>query len=300
MRNVIIALGLTSLLLSACNHWPPFRDKPIEQARTFNHTPTPEQLVKYLNANAQRVEGLECRQVFIDAKQNNQTVGLDATLVCQKPRNFRLVGRVAGSSEVDMGSNDQEFWWWIKRAEPAYVYHCSYDDFRRGIRSNFPFQPDWIMEALGIATYPENKKYQVRETQTTVELIEQTVSPQGQPLRKVIVFNRGPASSGKPQVLGYAIQDASGREIAVAHIQDVQYDQATGAVLPRRIQFSWPAEKVEMKMKLDGISCGPIDAQRAAGIFNRRNLSGLPSYDLARGTVDGQSGPLQRTGGPLR
>lgn len=297
MRYVTLAVGLGALLVAACNPLVQRHQGTGDQARTFTHTPTADQLVKYLNSNSQRIQGLECRNLFIDVKQGTQAVGLDAMMVCQKPRNFRLMGRVAGATEVDLGSNDQEFWYWIKRAEPAYVYHCSYDDFRRGVRTNIPFQPDWIVEALGVATYDETKKYEVRENQQTVELIERTTLPSGQPVRKVVVFNRGPAGSGKPQVLAYLLQDANGGSIASAQIKDVQFDQTTGAVVPRRIEFAWPSEKVEMKMKLDGLAVGPIGQERAASVFNRRNLASLPAYDLARGTVDGQPNALQRTGG---
>jgi hypothetical protein len=285
MRHIRVTIGLALLVAAGCHNWPHLRDKGGSgDGLARLDRPTPEQLVQYLNRNAAKVQGLECRQVSIDAKQGGQTAGLDALLVCQKPRDFRLVGRVAGNTEVDMGSNSQEFWYWIKRApEPNYVYHCNYDDFRRGVRMPFPFQPDWIMEALGVATYDETKKYQVRETQTTVELIEQAKTPQGQPVSKVVVFNRSPAAAGKPQIAAFVLRDASGKEIATATVTDVQHDPATGAVVPRRINLVWPEEKIEMKMRLDGVRVGPIDPGRAASVFSRRNLASLPGFDLARG-----------------
>jgi hypothetical protein len=196
-----------------------------------------------------------------------------------------------------MGSNDQEFWYWIKRAQPAYVYHCSYDDYRRGVRMPFPFQPEWIMEALGVATYDEAKQYEVRETPTAVQLIEQTVTPQGQAARKVTLFDRRQLAVGRFQVTGHVLQDANGKDIAYATVQDVQSDPVTRAVLPRNIRFVWPAEKVEMKMKLDGLRVGAINPQRAADLFTRRNLANLPSFDLARGP-DTPGEAVQRTGGP--
>ncbi|HXG13163.1 MAG TPA: hypothetical protein VNK04_25625 [Gemmataceae bacterium] len=299
MRYMAIALGLTAALLpTACNN---FRNHPPpEQVRGFDRTPTAEQLVRHLNHNAQRVQGVEYQRAWIDVKQGNDTVMLESLLACQKPRNFRLIGRAVGNREVDIGSNDQEFWYWIKRApEPNYVYYCSHEDFRRGVRLPFPFQPEWVMEALGVASYDETKKYEVRETPRTVELIERTTTPQGQPVRKVTVFDRGQLATGRVQPAGYVLQDASGREIASAKVADIQYDPATGAVLPRRVQLVWPAEKIEMTMKLEGPRVGPIDPQRAAGIFSRRDLASLPSYDLARGP-DAASGRVERTGGLLR
>lgn len=296
MRKISLFFGLGALLLTfACNSMP-WHNKDKDIGRTFDRTPTAEQLVKYLNTNSQKIKGLTCRQAFIDAKQGGQSVGLEADVFCQNPRDFRLVGRVMGATEVEMGSNQQEFWYWIKRAEPApgkpaYLYHCNYEDFRRGVAMPFPFQPDWIMEALGMATYDERKKYEVRETQTTVELIERSTTPQGQPVRKVTVFNRGPVGAGKPQVLAFILQDAAGKEIATAQVTSVHVDQATGAVVPKQINFAWPGEKVEMKMKFDGVQVGAIEPSRAANVFSRRSLASLPDYDLARPPG------IERTGG---
>lgn len=304
MRPAFISAGLVALMVAVagCNNWPHWR-RDQDQVKQFDQrSPTAEQLVAYLNRNAQKVQGLECRKAFIDATQGSQSVGMDATILCQRPRDFRLVGEVVGHPEVDMGSNSQEFWYWVKRAEPSYVYHCSYDDFRRGVRMPFPFQPEWVMEALGVATYDETKRYQVRETQNSIELIDQATSPQGQPVRKVIVFGRGPASTGKPQVTAYLLQDAAGKEIASAYVSEVQLDQASGATVPRKVRLVWPAEKVEMKITLNNIRVGGFEPQRAAGVFSRRNLANLPSYDLARGPDSpagaGQPQPLQRVGGP--
>jgi hypothetical protein len=301
MRYATTLAGLGALLLLAgCNNWP--HTRPNDSVRPIDgRTPTCDQLVRYLNENAQRVQGLECRDLDIDAKQGGQMVGLSGTMVCEKPRNFRMQARLLGQPAVDIGSNDQEFWYWISKVEPVpYVFHCSYQDLGRGnVRMPFPFQPDWVIAALGIATYDPNKKYEVRETQTTVELIEQAVSPQGQPVRKVTVFSRGQATANRPQVTAHILQDASGKEIATAHISEVQRDPTSGAVLPRRLHLVWASEKIEMKMKLDGVRVAAVDPSRAATIFSRRTLMNLPSYDLARGP-DAPAGQLQRTGGPSR
>ena len=73
-------------------------------------------------------------------------------------------------------------------------FHCSYQALREGkVRMlPFPFQPDWIMETLGMGQYGPATRY---EPQVVVEaeklkLIEKIRSPQGVPVKKVTVFNR--------------------------------------------------------------------------------------------------------------
>jgi hypothetical protein len=241
-------------------------------------------LVDYLNDNAHRVHSFECSELSLDCRQGVQTVGLHGKMVCQKPRNFRMGANALGSQQVDLGSNDQEFWYWIGKADPPYLFHCSYADFPRASgRMPFPFQPDWIMEAMGIGEYGPAEKYQVVDRGKTLELVEQTVSPAGERVRKVTVFNRTQTRGADPQVLAHMLQDANGKEICGAYVSEVRQDPATGAILPHRIRLVYPTERIELKLKLDEVAVNrPIDAQRTALLFSRPNLSNVQAFDLAR------------------
>src|SRR5262249_29185997 len=122
-------------------------------------TPTTTELVEYLNRNGKQIQSLECQDLDLDCKQRNQPVGLRGKMTCAKPRNFRMGASVVGSEGVALGSNAQEFWYWISKADPPYLFHCSYTDLARGqVNMPFPFQPEWVMEALGMGDYgrPEN------------------------------------------------------------------------------------------------------------------------------------------------
>ena len=109
------------------------------------------------------------------------------------------------------------------------MFHCSYQDLARGnVEMPFPFQPEMIMSAMGIAEYDPNKKYEVRPNGTTLELIEQTVSPAGQQITKLTVFQRQAVPVGKPQVIAHVIKDARGQDVCIATVQEVTIDKATG------------------------------------------------------------------------
>src|SRR5262249_27578444 len=152
-----------------------------------------------------------------------------------------------GQPTVDIGSNDQEFWYWISKAKPPYVFHCAYTDLDRGgVPLPFPFQPDMILAALGMAEYDPNKSYEVKTNPRTVELIDST-TVQGQPVQKVTVFNRNPASRDQPVVVAHVLRNAQGREVCSATVSEVRVDPATGAVIPRRVRLVCQAERVELK-----------------------------------------------------
>src|SRR5439155_23433913 len=124
------------------------------QAHAPSGTPTAEQLVAYLNDNARRLQSIESRDVQLDASMKWETFGLTGVMVCQKPRNFRLMAKAASMSMADVGSNQDEFWFWVGKSDPPYLFHCSHQDFAQGrSQVKFPLQPDWVMVALGMAEY---------------------------------------------------------------------------------------------------------------------------------------------------
>jgi hypothetical protein len=161
----------------------------------------------------------------------------------------------------------------------------------------FPFQPDMIVAALGMSEYDPNSKYEVKEYPQYLELIEPTVSPQGQPVQKVTVFHRGPAAPGRPQVLAHVLKDARGNLICKATVQEVQVNRETGAILPRKVTLVWPAQQVQMALQLYDPRVVSLDAEAAGRFFQRRDLT-MPSFDLARWAPDGQN--LQRASNPPR
>jgi hypothetical protein len=305
MRSVSVAV-LPVLFLAGCTSLPFTRGitgSPSAGLRINSATPSAAELVASLNDNARRVQTIQCSDVDLDCQQGAQPVGLRASLVCQKPRNFRMSGKIMGNTAVDIGSNENEFWFWISKAQPPYLYHCSYDDYARGARLPFPFQPDWVPEALGMAEYDAAKQYEVVAQHNGVDLIESGTSSQGQPVRKVTRLVR--ARSGQWQVSAHIIQDATSRagdgtyrEICSATIMDWQQDTVTGALLPRQVQLVWPAEKMKMKMKFNRLEVNPqLSQDRVAVLFTRPMLRDVPSYDIARG-LDSPAPGLRPAGYP--
>jgi hypothetical protein len=295
MRAIMagLALGLILLitgcpqrdLLSNNNSRPPATVPP--------KAPEPARLVQYLNANADRMSGLQS-SVAMDCKQDRQSVGLDGDLAASWPRNFRLMGKALGRPAVDVGSNENEFWFWISENRPPYVYHCSHADLARGgVNLPFPFHPDMVMSALGMAKYDPAKPYQLKESPQFLELIEETTSAQGQPVEKITVFNRMEARPGEPQVVAHKVVDRQGKILCRADIQSVVTSQQTGAILPRVVLLSWPGQRMSMRMTLNNPHVVNFDQQAAGRLFQRTNLTSQ-AFDLARGVVDGPG--LQRTG----
>jgi hypothetical protein len=295
--RVRLTLLVAVLALPAgCNSWSQLRGPSNvgPQARVPAAVPSSAELVAYLNDNARRMQSIESRDVQLDASMQMHTVGLTGMMICQKPKNFRLVAKAGGMSMADIGSNPDEFWFWVGKSDPPYLFHSSHQDFAQG-RSlvKFPLQPDWVMVALGMAEYDPNKQYEVVPRGKTIELVTQTVNAQGRPVRQVTVFNRG---QNQTQVVAHKILEANGtKEICSATITQMQQDPNSGAVYPKMVQLAWPEEQMKLKMRLDDVVINnQIDPNRSAALFTRPYLQGVQSYNMAIGPDS--PGSLQRMG----
>ena len=293
-----IGIAAAVLLLAAgCNSMGLFHPKDNGTVGPIpSEKPTTIDLVRYLNRNADKVQVLECSEVTLDGKQNGDAAPtIYGEMVCQKPRNFRLQAKFVSNPAVDIGSNDEEFWYWIGKADP-HLFHVSYKDLPKVKDMPFPFQPDWVVESLGMGNYDETKEYRLGGTDTEWLLEESATSPQGQPVKKVTVFNKGGARGGKPQVTAHRLYDSKNNLICSATILEVQQDPVTQAVVPRKVVLSWPAQKMELKMTIGEVKVAKdIDPRRAEELFSRKRLGNLPTYDLARG-AEMPTG-IQRAGG---
>lgn len=260
--------------------WAIFRNNR-DETRGLGANPTTTQLVDYLNLNSQKLQSIECPYLDLDIRQGFNQFGMRGKMVCDKPRNFRLIAEVAQKTEADIGSNRDEFWYWIARNDPPYLIHCSYRDLEQGVRIPFPFQPEWVIEALGMADYGSAQQYRLNAVRDTLELVRQ-VNSQGQTVQKVIVFNR---SQAKVQVRAHILRDMRGKEICSAQILDVE--NINGIVVPRKIVLDYPAEKLQLKLKLFDTTREVAvnrryDANQAAALFTRPSLAGVRTFDLAR------------------
>ena len=78
---------------------------------------------------------------------------LNATLNLERERRFRLranmpVMVVAG---IDLGSNDEMFWFEVPERMSKTLYYARHDQYRQQLnRAILPVDPTWVMDALGL------------------------------------------------------------------------------------------------------------------------------------------------------
>src|SRR4051812_25234606 len=110
LGGLVLSLGCNNTRLGVINR-PPAGGV----AAAPGQVPSTTQLVQYLDDNARVVRGIRSDDVDISVGTGIQAaIPVTGRLACQGPRNFRMMAGALGNQRVDLGSNDREFWFWVK------------------------------------------------------------------------------------------------------------------------------------------------------------------------------------------
>ncbi len=224
--------------------------------RTLPAQPTLDQIIATVHDNTQRVRSYMAPQAVLIVPGVPR---LSAQVACEPPRRFRLRAQTAVTgSELDIGSNDDLFWLWIRRHQPPMMLHCRHDQYdQSSARSLLPIRADWMPELLGLVNFrPEDRH------EGPVPLPDGRVE-----IRSRITQAAGAATGADGELLKSTILDgttglvieqhlftAAGERLASCRTTKHRVDPHSGAALPRFVEVSWPASGIEFQLELAAIS----------------------------------------------
>src|SRR5262245_9016074 len=82
-----------------------------------------DQIMGAVNSNAQKIRTLHTNTPSINVPAALGIPTLRANIAAMRPGRMRLEASTAVTgAEIDFGSNDELFWFWVKRNEPPAVY----------------------------------------------------------------------------------------------------------------------------------------------------------------------------------
>ncbi len=207
-ERMVLAISLT-LGLSGC--------------RAFNNgslsmTPKPparpafdvDGFVAEHNRNAELIKSVTAKPSIGVAGRMTRTRA-DGWLALERPRNFKLELRSMGDKKADMGSNDEEFWFWVQNDKDRAIYWCRYSELNASALV-LTHQPDWIIEALGLQPITREEAAQITakkgtEAGTTALVFPATRSGGERYTRMMVVWDKTRRIkehriyAGNPQVL---------------------------------------------------------------------------------------------------
>ncbi len=275
-RWLLVLTALTVSSGSSC--------RPLHPPRTpspppvFQTRPSLDQLIQYYNSATGRVQQLQTTGAKLSGK--GMPLSLRANIALERSRRFRLQAGLTGP-EIDIGSNDEVFWFWAKRSDPPATYFCRHDRFQySAAREVMPVQPEWIAEAMGLVYFDPALRHDGPYARGADQLEIRTIipAPDGD-LTKVTVIHAVNAL-----VLQQQIYDARGQLLASALASKHRYDPINGISLPRKVEIQLPSAQLSFTIQVADYLINQLSGNPQQ-LWSLPHIDGYPLVDLCNPSV---------------
>ncbi|MBA4018983.1 MAG: hypothetical protein C0483_17580 [Pirellula sp.] len=275
-----VTLLTTAILLvvccgAQCLHRPQYNQTAVYGPRVLTDNPSLGDVIQVVNANSALIRSLYTTDATMSVPG---APSLRANLALERQKKLRLRAETAiTGAEVDMGSNDELFWFWVRRNPPPTLYYCRHEKFATSAaRQIVPVDPEWLLDALGLATFDPYQQHSnpTRTTNGNLEIRTTFTGPQG-PMTKATIVD---ASRGF--ILEQHLFDARGTLVASAIAGRHWRDPGTGAIVPQQVKINWPATQFSLEFDVKQWQVNNIPADPVQ-LFTMPNYPGWAVVDLS-------------------
>lgn len=195
--------------------------------------------IEKINRRNSKVKSV-CFEHVVITTSANKLLSLSSAIVYEKPKNFRMLTRSKFGLESDVGSNEDNFWFWSKRLNPPYLYYSSYENLENS-RLKITFNPLWLIDFLGVNEI-NYKNTNVFKQNNLIGIIE-TKSNAYENVAKITLID-----PDKSAVIGHYIINKVGKIIASNEITEFQ--EVDGILLPKTVQSYLEEEDLKVTWEL--------------------------------------------------
>ena len=247
--------------------------------RTLPAHPTLEQIIAAVHDNTQRVRSCMATQAVLAVPGVPR---LSARIACEPPRRFRLQAQTAITGpELDIGSNDDLFWLWLRQHKPPVVAFRRHDQYASSAaRRLLPIRADWMPEILGLVSFRPEDRHQgpFPLPDGRIEIRSRIRDTEGELLKSTILD----ATTGL--VAEQHLFTAAGERLASVRTTRHRVESASGAALPHVVEVSWPTAKVDFKLELASVTAN-LPTADPAQLWQMPAYPGYEPVDLADPSV---------------
>jgi hypothetical protein len=273
------------------------REEPAPPKATL----TAAEVIREHNRTAERIESLEARpSITVTSSEGGGVV--QGNMALERPRNFSLVlfGGPSRMKMADIGSNDEEFWFWVKDRNTKEYYFCEYDETGKSPLAT-TLQPELIVEALGLRVIPEAESagctIQPGPTPGTLALVYRPTKMQGETLSRMTIL-----SESSRRIREHRVYSGEGdgktllAQAVVKGYQPVPLPSETGesdeqVYLPSSLRIDWLQEKLSLDVTMSSPKINTVFTQaRRDALFVEPKPRGYTRVNLAEraGIADAQ------------
>ncbi|MBI1313491.1 hypothetical protein GC176_19545 [bacterium] len=252
LLGLLIAVCLTAVPGCAFSRIFP-RRKPDPLPRALTSDATLNDIMEHLNEQRSRVMSWRSTDVRIKASGEGIVAPkLTAALSVESPRNLRLMADSLRGLEVDFGSNDERFWYWMRAGSPKYLLTGSHAALSTYRNNPLPFPPSWLMEALGVIPIDPSGVQLLRDPATPdqVRLVSSYQLP-GRSVQRIMLVDLALG-----EIVEHALYDDQDQLIASATLSNFR-SVGQSALLPHRIDLQLPTSGQELNLTIGSIEVNP-------------------------------------------
>jgi hypothetical protein len=292
-RTILLAMAAT-LGASGCRAWNSgsltLAPRPAGE-RTFDV----EAFVAEHNRNAERVQSLEAKPTIVVASRMMHA-SANGRLALERPRNFKLELSSPKAKEADIGSNRDEFWFWVSNDKDKAIYWCNYEDLGASALA-VTYQPEWIIEALGLKPItPEEAagiKVHKSEVRGTTALVFAPAKNGTETYTRVMIVWNDNRRIKQHRIYAGNLQLATPNPKALLAQADVsqfeEFDVSAGETsdgqkcyLPEIVKLEWKRDQLTLDVALREVKVNEFDPSRSAKIFVEPVIPGHERVNLAQ------------------
>ena len=245
--------------------------------------PTQTELLDMQKSRAQLVKQL---QASVSVKMTGAPK-IKGTIQVEFPERLRLKAGFLGLSElgVDVGSNDELFWIWVKASsseQPEVMYYAEHGDYDRStLRLSIPLDPKWLLDGLGLSQFSAQDRHvgPFARPDGKIELMTEKQSPAG--LQRVVTL----FDAKSLVIVQQALYNSEDKLVAYMNSSDHQTVNTNGRSIdvPKKIKIvvvEGNGETAGMTIQLGRISLDPLygDPQK---MWSLPRADGVPKVNLA-------------------
>ena len=274
LSSLMLLIGLFAASGANCNQWV----RTYTQPRVLPESATLAQIVTVVNDNTAKVAGhsLQATQASLSIK--GVPTSLRTSLALQSPSRLRLQANTPITGpELDLGSNDELFWLWVRQNKPPALFFCRHEQFAfSNARQIMPVEPEWLIEAVGLVHFdpaePLEGPFPVHGDR--VEIHSRKPSMMGD-LRKITVVDQWDGT-----VVEQDLYMPDGKLLALSRTSRYKHDPLSGAALPRSVDVEWPTAELSFHLDVTDWVVNAIPPDNVS-LWTKPEYPGYPNVDLA-------------------
>lgn len=215
----------------------PLEDLPLETTSEPVQNPKVMALIDQINHRNAKIQNIYIRQMPIWLRVNGLSFRARGELAHQKPKQFRLfITTAVTGKEMDIGSNNDIFWFWSKRMNPPHLYFSRHENIAK-TNLKTPLNPDWLIESLNVGQIDKTTIASTMEKDGLYYLTQRRSSAAGEPLHLITIFD--PA---KCLIVGRCLANLKRQAIV------------TNSYTERSMKTVWHEENITMDWDVSGIT----------------------------------------------